>query len=124
MYDMTTPIKKIVNGTSREIMYYKTLYLLETRYIFILFFPIQTNVEVVSKILRWVIESQLLIQPINLLHILILQLKVALQIILDARRRLALRHHTPTMGNTPGKGNLRAALPILLANLHQDRVLL
>jgi hypothetical protein len=90
----------------------------------ILLFPIQANMEVISKRLRRVIESQLLIQSINLLHILILKLKVSFQIIPNTLRSLALRHHTPAMCNTPGKGNLCAALPILLANLYKNRFLL
>lgn len=90
----------------------------------ILFLSIQTNVEVISKRPRWVIESQLLIQTVNLLNILIFKLKVSLQIISNPLRSLALWHHTPAMSNTPGEGNLCTALSILLTNLHKDRLLL
>lgn len=75
-----------------------------------------------AKVLRGVVEPQLLVDTGNFLHVLLLELEVAPQVLLDASRGLALRDHRVALRNTPGKSNLRAGLVVLLADLVENRV--
>ena len=59
------------------------------------FLTIEVSVEIPTKPTRRIIEPHLLVQPINLLHILILQLKISLEVRRDSALGLAFRQNTP-----------------------------
>jgi len=105
---------------------------------------IQIRVKRILERLRRIIEPHLLIQRINLLDILRLKMKVALEIRLDPRLGLALGNHlsidavsiastrslainpmnayTSAMRDAPRKSDLRSRLAVLLPNICQHRI--
>jgi hypothetical protein len=62
-----------------------------------LLLAIQISIEVPPEVLTRIVKPQLLVNAVDLLHILRLQFKVALEIILDPALRLALRQHTSSI---------------------------
>jgi hypothetical protein len=89
-----------------------------------LFLAIKISVEVVSKASRGIIESQLLIDTVNLLEVLRIELEVTAEVGLDTRWSLGLGNHTVAVSDSPRERYLCTTLVVLLANLHQNGVIL
>ena len=84
---------------------------------------VQIGVKVPAKIARRVVETQLLIDPVQIVQILLFELEVPGQIALDALGRLALGQHAVALGNAPRQRDLRAVLAVFLADLDDGGVL-
>jgi hypothetical protein len=87
-----------------------------------LLLTIQISVEIPAKIAARIVEAHLLVNAVDLLHILWLELEIALQVGGDPTLSFGLGDNRPAMSNSPRKRYLRAALAVLLPNLDQDRV--
>lgn len=85
---------------------------------------LQVRVEGVPKGLARIVEPQLLVDALDLLHVLRVQLEVALQVRRDARGRLGFGKHGVALGDAPGERNLGAGFVVLLADLNEDWVVL
>jgi len=68
------------------------------------------------KVFRRVVEPQLLVRGSNLVHVLVAQLEVALQVRLYARLGLALGDDGVALRDAPGQRDLRAGFSVLLAH--------
>ncbi len=88
-----------------------------------LFLPIQISKEIPAKRPGRIIEPQLLVHAVDLLHVFCIELKVTLQICLDPARRLGLGDDGPAMGNPPRQRHLRTALVVLHPNLVEHGIL-
>jgi hypothetical protein len=86
--------------------------------------PLQVGKEAVSKRLTWVIETQLLVHSLNLLHILSRELEVALEVLGDAIWRLGFREDGVAACDAPCEGDLATGLVVLLADFDEDWVVL
>lgn len=88
-----------------------------------LFLSVQIREEVVAEVHRRIVESQLLIDGLDLLHVLFGKLEVALEVRLNPMGSLALRNHRVANSDAPCKRNLRARLVVLLSDLVERRVI-
>ena len=81
-------------------------------------------VELVAKRFTGIVESKLLVNPINLLPILRRELEVNFQVRLDARGGLRFGKDRVTLCNTPRERHLRTGLVVFLADFDEDRIIL
>ena len=89
-----------------------------------LFLPIEIRIKRIPKALARVIESQLLINAINLSHVLSRELKVARQVGLYARRGFRFGEHGVALCDAPAPGDLRAGLVVFLTDFDEYGVVL
>jgi hypothetical protein len=85
----------------------------------LLHLPLEIGVEVPTKGCRRIIESELLVQAVNLLHVFRIKLEVSLQIRLDPARGLRFGDDGPPVRYAPRQRNLGAVLVVLLADLEE-----
>jgi hypothetical protein len=89
-----------------------------------LFLPIKIRIELISKRITRVVESQLLINALNLLHILRRELEIALQVRLYARWSLGFREDGVALCNAPRESYLRTGLVVFLGDFDEDGIIL
>lgn len=89
-----------------------------------LLLPIKIRIEVVPKRTTRIIETKLLINTINLLHILRRELKVAFQIRLYTRRGLGFRENGVAFCHAPCESDLCARFVVFLADFDEGGVIL
>lgn len=84
---------------------------------------LKIGVAVISKAFGRIVKSHLLIHRINLLQILLIQLKVSLQVRLYAGWSLGLWQNRSSVVDTPCQCDLCTCLSVLLSNLSEDWLL-
>lgn len=105
-------------------VYLQVCHIVPTLFNNLVLLALQIRIEVISKRLRRVIESELLINTLDLLQILRIQLEVSLQIRRNPRRGFRLREDGVALCDAPGESDLRAGLVVLLADFDEDGIIL
>jgi hypothetical protein len=89
-----------------------------------LFLPVKVGIELVSKRTTGVIESQLLINAIDLFNIFRSKLKVSFQVRLYAGWRLGFREDGVSFCDAPCEGYLCAGFVVFFADFNEHGVVL